>query len=186
MDTTSPVEILIQFAPLLLPIVILIIIGLSAWLAITLIRRFGKSGRDTPKSEGVSISGSHGAGGLQLGQTSTPPLLTVHQTPAGEWAISVHGTQYYKLEAVPNEQVRQQVVQGIRALAAFARDYVKKQQEQPAKPQETRPSPVIQQPQAPASAPAYDKTRQSQPQPAAPISRPPAATAARPPEPAPQ
>lgn len=51
-------------------------------------------------------------------------LLAVRRTPLGEWDIQVEGQRYRSLEAVPEDEVRQEVLSALRELATFARGYV--------------------------------------------------------------
>lgn len=54
-------------------------------------------------------------------------LLAVDRTPDGAWKIAVNGRYYANLEAVPDDAVRQNVVTGLKEIAAFARNYVQKE-----------------------------------------------------------
>ena len=65
-----------------------------------------------------------------------PPLLEVRRTGTQEWEIQVGGKRYRSLEAVPDEATREEVVEAIRALAAFARDHIRKQPKTQATPQD--------------------------------------------------
>ena len=57
-----------------------------------------------------------------------PDLLSLRRTPEGAWQIIVRGQQVTRLEAVPDDETRRQVVAGLRELAAFARGYVQSSQ----------------------------------------------------------
>ncbi len=58
---------------------------------------------------------------------SPPGLLRIHRSPMGEWEIYINGTRYYALEAVPDDAVRQLVVEATKALVSFERSYIQRQ-----------------------------------------------------------
>ncbi len=82
-------------------------------------------------------------------QSGDSPFLSLQRGPEGGWVIHVAGHLYPALDAVPDEATRQEVLAGLKALAAFSRAYLKK----PAKPApETKPP--VQQPTAKPAAEA--------------------------------
>jgi len=70
-------------------------------------------------------------------------LLALDRAPDGAWEIAVNGKHYPTLEAVPDDAVRQDVVAGLKELAAFARSYVQKDR-------------ALKQPPAPAATPPLE------------------------------
>jgi len=130
METTSFIDMLFgSLAPLFLFVAVVAIVGLSIWLTLTL--RRSKS-EDETKGLGIPTTPSSKSKPFAFEDT---PLLQVRRTRTQEWEIQVGGKRYRSLEAVPDDAMRKEVVEAIRALAAFARDYIRKQQNTQAKPQ---------------------------------------------------
>lgn len=91
-------------------------------------------------------------------------LLAVDRASDGAWEITVNGEIYPNLEAVPDEAVRQNVVAGLKAVVAFARSYVQKEQaaRKPPAPQQPAPEPAVRTVVTPtplASAPVMPESR---------------------------
>ncbi len=147
-----------KFLPVLLPIVILGVVGIAVWLTVVIMRRSGNGSRREQLT----------------GIPNTPPstksatLLQVRHLPSGAWEIRVQGQRYAALESVPDEATRREVIQGIRALAAFARNYARKKPS--ASPAKQR-APT----RKPAAQPAAPAPERSAPATASPAATPPAA-----------
>ncbi len=73
-------------------------------------------------------------------RSTTNAFLTVDRNEQGIWEIRVRGIPYRKLESVPDEEERATVIQAVKLLAAFSRDYLQKQRQQPET--ERAPSPA--------------------------------------------
>ncbi|GEM_PF-3633683 len=71
-----------------------------------------------------------------------PALLAVRRDPFGEWDIRIQGEPYPRLEYVADDAVRQEVVQAIRALATFSRDYIQQHKGVAAPPAKSAPPPA--------------------------------------------
>ncbi len=102
--------------PLLLGLVLLAIVALSAWLALTLARR---SARD--RSEGGEEGHS---------PSSSPEewaLLRLDRDEHGLWIVKVRGRPYRDLRDVEDAVLRDEVLEGIRYLAAFSKGYLAQQ-----------------------------------------------------------
>ncbi|HQE91870.1 MAG TPA: hypothetical protein PLH19_04110 [Anaerolineae bacterium] len=131
----------------LLPLFILLIIGIigvTFWVAWIISK--GRSRKQLPASETTSAAAS------PFDEAPHPvSLVALNHAPDGTWEIAINGQLYPTLEAVPDDNVRQDVVAGLKELAGFARSYV--QREQTVKKQ----SPA--EPPPPIEPPAQDKRR---------------------------
>ena len=115
----------------ILPVLILVllaIVGLIAWL----VSMFLSS--DTYQQR---MSNPGQSGGAEGG------LLTVRRDVRGIWQVLVQGLPYQKLEDVPDPEIRAEVLDAVRILAGFSRDYISRERKtstpaQPAAP--TSPS----------------------------------------------
>ena len=111
---------------LALALALIVIIGLSTWLAMALNRRNEPPERKT-KSAKV---------------TSGPfpsDVLCVRLNEQGLWEVLVYGELYRTLAAVPDAAVQQQVVDALKILGAFSRGYLQKQRS-PATPPASPPA----------------------------------------------
>ncbi len=97
----------------LLILVILIIIGLTIWLSLILTRNTSRK-REKPGKTGRAPA-------------PADPLLSVQQNERGLWEVRVRNVPYQRLSDVPDPKVRAQVVNAIRIVAGFGRDYIAKQ-----------------------------------------------------------
>ncbi len=98
--------------PLLLGLVLLAIVALSAWLALTLTRR----------SSGGSVEGSHPASAPSDGA-----LLRLYRDEHGLWVVEVRGRPCSDLTEVEDRALRDEVLEGIRYLSAFGERYATQQ-----------------------------------------------------------
>ena len=87
---------------LVLALALIIIIGLSTWLAMALNRR------DEPSDP------------------SSSDLLRVRLNEAGLWEVHVYGERYRALDTVPDAAAQQQVVDALKILGVFSRGYLQK------------------------------------------------------------
>jgi hypothetical protein len=113
--------------PLLLGLVLLAIVALSAWLALTLTRR-SSGGGESAEGKRPSSAPSDGA------------LLRLYRDEHGLWAVEVRGRPYGDLTEVEDRALRDEVLEGIRYLAVFGKRYATQQREQ-AKGE--KPSPAV-------------------------------------------
>ncbi len=124
------------------------VVGLTGWLVWAFMNR-SRGNQTVPPPEKASAVDS-----------SRDYLLTLRRLATGEWEIRVYGQRYRRLEAVPEEQVRQEVVAGMREAANFARSYVKQRTAQTSEPtpQPSREASPEQPSAAQAFAPAPSPT----------------------------
>ena len=104
--------------PFLLGLVLLAIVALSAWLALTLTRRSSET------REG------RGEGKLSLSAPSDGALVRLYRDEHGLWVVEVRGRPYRDLTEVEDAALRDEVLEGIRYLAAFGKRYAAQQREQ--------------------------------------------------------
>lgn len=104
----------------LLILVILVIIGLTIWLALTLSR----------KTSGNRTTGSNSNKSARNASVTPNSLLSVRQDERGLWEVRVLNVPYQRLGEVPDPKVRKQVVDAIRIVAAFGREYITRQQKE--------------------------------------------------------
>lgn len=111
---------------LLVPLLIIlggIVLALAGWLVWSSSRRKKvRAPSEPPSATSAEVTAPQ--------DTAPHPFLEVERATDG-WAIYVEGEHYDSLEAVPDPQVRTEVVDALRTLAGFARDYVVRQQRQP-------------------------------------------------------
>ncbi len=110
---------------LLLPALILVIIGMvgvSVWLALFLNR--GRRGSTSPGEQRSRRSSDRGG---------SDALVSVGQDARGVWRVWVYGEPYKTLDEVPGAAVQQEVVNAVRILAAFSRDYITRQRKESAR-----------------------------------------------------
>ncbi len=103
--------------PLLLGLVLLAIVALSAWLALTLTRR-SSGGKE--KSSGGTAAASLPSDGA---------LIRLYRDEHGLWVVDVRGRRYGDLTEVEEEALRDEVLEGARFLAAFSKRYITQQRE---------------------------------------------------------
>ncbi len=124
---------------LLLPLfilAILIIVGLTAWLVITLIG--GDQKQESKRRQS-------GAKAQRSSSVTTSRILSVGRNSRGLWEVQVLGEPYQRLEDVPDAETRTEVVNAIRIVAAFGRNYIAKQGKTAPKRAETaapNPTPI--------------------------------------------
>jgi FtsZ-interacting cell division protein ZipA len=111
----------------LLILIVLAIIGLTAWLVFILTK--GSS----EKNDSKSASKSH-----RPASTSSDSILSVQKNQRGLWEVRVLDVSYQKIEDIPDPEVRSQVVDAIKIVAAFGRDYIAKRRK--AQPEHPAPS----------------------------------------------
>jgi len=111
---------------LLVPLLIIlggIVLALAGWLVWSSSRRKKvRAPSEPPSATSAEVTAPQ--------DTAPHPFLAVERATDG-WAIYVEGEHYDSLEAVPDPQVRTEVVDALRTLAGFARDYVVRQKRQP-------------------------------------------------------
>ncbi|MGC9398631.1 MAG: hypothetical protein ACP5HM_05800 [Anaerolineae bacterium] len=110
---------------LLLPaliLVLLIIIGLTILVVVMLL---GKNRAGDP-GEGPSHRRT---------RPSSDSILSVHRNPQGLLEVCVRGTPYPRLSDVPDTATREEVVDAIKIVAAFGRDYIVRREKK--RPQRT-------------------------------------------------
>ncbi len=123
--------------PLLFAFVILGIIALSAWLALTLAKRGHTAGR-----EGGEVESARAVKGA-------PPLLCLYRDEHGLWVVEVEGRLYGDLTEVEPIALRVEVLEGIRFLAAFSK---REMEHRRAGKEQEKPRPVVPPPPPPASS----------------------------------
>ena len=112
--------------------VLIVIVGLTAWLAIVINRRGGKQYQP-------------GVGNLGRGKSASRfadagfNVLCARLNEEGLWEVLVYGELYRTLAAVPDAAVQQQVVDALKILGAFSRGYLQKQRS-PATPAVSPPA----------------------------------------------
>ncbi|MBN1262338.1 MAG: hypothetical protein JXB35_16785 [Anaerolineae bacterium] len=79
------------------------------------------------KSNTTSVSVSSSAPSARRAARGADDVLRVRVNDLGVWEVSVHGVVYRDLTSVPDPKVQQEVVNAIKILAAFSRDYIQKQ-----------------------------------------------------------
>ncbi|MEA3308198.1 MAG: hypothetical protein U9Q70_01620 [Chloroflexota bacterium] len=92
-------------------IVILGIVGLTAWLVSVLVK-----GGDAPREAVTRQPGS-----------AKNSLLSVDRDERGIWQVWVKGKLYHKLAEVPEQATRREVVDAVRILAGFSREYISRE-----------------------------------------------------------
>ncbi|MFP4343889.1 MAG: hypothetical protein ACLFU8_04250 [Anaerolineales bacterium] len=110
---------------LLLPALILVglgIMGIAGGLIVYLTR--GSGGGSKPTGSAVPKP-SRSVGNA---------FLMVDRNDRGIWEVFVNGVSYRTLEAVPEEEERQRVIEAVRLLAAFSRQYLEKQKREKSQP----------------------------------------------------
>ncbi len=114
----------------ILPVLILVIlsiVGLTVWLASVLLKG--------------QTSQPPGTAARQQGN-SEDSVLSIRRDERGIWEVRVNGTPYHRLEEVPEPALRREVVDAVRILAGFSRDYISREHKAATVP-----------PQAPARTP---------------------------------
>ena len=112
--------------------VLIAIVGLTAWLAIVINRRGNKQYQPDAGNPGRVKSASRFA-------ASKSNVLGVRLNEEGIWEVLVYGVPYRTLNAVPDAAAQQQVVDALKILAAFSRDYLQKRRS-PATPPASPPA----------------------------------------------
>jgi hypothetical protein len=110
---------------LLLPLLIVCAVGgvaIIGWLVWAMTR----SRKVAPIPAGAPVESTLASHPLPPQASELPYLVGLRRDEIGEWAICIGGKPYSTLEAVPNPETRDQVVAALRALADFARDYIRK------------------------------------------------------------
>jgi hypothetical protein len=97
--------------------VVLVIIGLTAWLVWIMTRGDEGGQRETPSAQG---------GSNRRSRAVADEIITVRLNDRGIWEVLIYGKRYDSLGQVPDEALREQVVNGVRILAAFSRDYIQR------------------------------------------------------------
>lgn len=110
----------------LLILIVLIIIGLMVWIVLTLSKSTArnKTAEDTAKSS-------------QQVSAPSDSVLSVQKNQRGLWEVRVYNKSYKKLDDVPDPGVRDEVVDAIKIIAAFGRDYIAKEKASVPKPETT-------------------------------------------------
>ncbi len=75
-----------------------------------------------------------GSSALKIARSVGNAFLMVDRNDRGIWEIFVNGVPYRTLEAVPEEEERQRVIEAVRLLAAFSRQYLEKQKREQSQP----------------------------------------------------
>jgi len=115
---------------------LLAVIGLSIWLATVFMRRNNQDKPDvSPVVDAADFS-------RRIGASDGKDFLQVRLNPQGIWEVLVGGVRYTNLNAVPDKETRDQVVDAVRILAAFSRDYIQKQRKTPAPHVDAQPDAV--------------------------------------------
>ncbi|HOT91233.1 MAG TPA: hypothetical protein PLJ78_05515 [Anaerolineae bacterium] len=120
-----------SFTDILLPMIFFLVIGIigvtawTTWLIFRIRYKDKLQGTVTPPPEALFPESEHRAS----------YLLGLTHTPDGAWEVDVQGVHYASLEAVPNDDLRQEVVAGLKELVAFARSYVQREQTARKQPQ---------------------------------------------------
>lgn len=112
--------------------VFIVIVGLTAWLAIVINRRSGKQYQPGAGNPGRVKSASRFA-------DAKFNVLCARLNEEGLWEVLVYGVPYRTLEAVPDAAAQQQVVDALKILAAFSRGYFQKRRS-PATPPASPPT----------------------------------------------
>ncbi|MFP4395222.1 MAG: hypothetical protein ACLFTI_08165 [Anaerolineales bacterium] len=140
-----PIELVLLF------FIVIGIIALTFWLSRALGKREGEKSREA-RREAITAEAS-----------ARPPGLLRLEHEGGAWRIYVNGERYPSLDAVPDPDVREEVVAGLRQLVLFSRDYVKKQPNSKGKRKTQAP---VQKPQAPPTEPKPPSASSPTPEPA--------------------
>ena len=112
--------------------VLIAIVGLTAWLAIVINRRGNKRHQPDVGTPGRVKSVSRFA-------DAKFNVLCARLNEEGLWEVLVYGVPYRTLDAVPDAAAQQQVVDALKILAAFSRDYIRKRRS-PATPTASPPT----------------------------------------------
>ncbi|HEY88372.1 MAG TPA: hypothetical protein G4N98_01380 [Thermoflexia bacterium] len=110
-----------------LVLVVLSIVGLTVWLASVLL----KDSTNQPLGTAVRQRGN-----------SEDSVLSIRRDERGIWVVQVGGTPYHKLAEVPEPAMRREVVDALKILAGFSREYISREhQAATAQPQEPARAP---------------------------------------------
>lgn len=80
----------------------------------------------------------------EIKSPSFPDLLRIHRNPSGAWEILVNGTRYTSIKSLPDETVRQEVMEATRILVYFVRALGQQQKESTLPANALAPSAVTQ------------------------------------------
>ncbi len=114
------------FIPVLIGLFVSIL-ACTVWLTwnftkAAMLNKMGESPEEPPQSRAKERVSAPGPGPPEADST----LLSIRRGPTLMWEIRVQGQRYRTLQAVPEDEVKEEVVIALRELAAFARDYIQK------------------------------------------------------------
>ena len=107
----------------LLILVVLVIIGLTIWLVITLSRSSAQNKKSTDVTKRSRSA-----------PVPSDSILSVQKNQHGLWEVRIFNEVYQNLNDVPDPNVRNEVVDAIKIIAAFGRDYISKKKAPSPKP----------------------------------------------------
>jgi hypothetical protein len=112
---------LMDLLPLMLILLLVSIVGITFWIAWMVFKARYQKQLKVNEAAPVSTSPFNVA-------RRDAYLLAVNRALDGSWEITVNGGRYPSLETVPDDEVRKDVVDGLKEVVAFARSYVQKDQ----------------------------------------------------------
>ncbi|MGC9521381.1 MAG: hypothetical protein ACP5HG_05805 [Anaerolineae bacterium] len=142
-----------QLSTWLLPLFIALVVGIVVMIA-WLIWAYTRRKEDEPALSAASSATPGDDAGYFLG---------LKRSQAGGWEVHVQGRRYGALTAVPDDDLRAEVLAALRSLASFARDYVQQQQARHEEGAAAKPAPASVRRSVPTASPGAELIQPQEP-----------------------